>query len=155
MTSKFYQHHIKFTLVKLLFLLPPHNLPVAALLKEVDSLNQEKRELAEQLQHQLDLSRRRLTELEALAEDAERRHEIQLEERSRQVEDLRLQLDNTERQLKASKAFVAVRLVLLSTKKRYKSRIEILFSIDKCMKANISISLKIICRFSFLALCNG
>ncbi|RUS69008.1 hypothetical protein EGW08_023231 [Elysia chlorotica] len=78
-----------------------------ALLKEVDSLNQEKRELAEQLQHQLDLSRRRLAELETLAEDGERRHEAQLEERARQVEDLRLQLDNTERQLKASKAFVA------------------------------------------------
>ncbi|KAK3788344.1 hypothetical protein RRG08_025072 [Elysia crispata] len=86
---------------------PQGNTTPPALLKEVDSLNQEKRELAEQLQHQLDLSRRRLTELEALAEDAERRHEIQLEERSRQVEDLRLQLDNTERQLKASKAFVA------------------------------------------------
>ncbi|GFS21832.1 A-kinase anchor protein 9 [Elysia marginata] len=78
----------------------------STLLKEVDSLNQEKRELADQLQHQLDLSRRRLTELEALAEDAERRHEAQLDERVKQVEDLRLQLDNTERQLKASKAFV-------------------------------------------------
>ena len=82
---------------------------MAALLNEVDSLNQEKRELTEQLQHQLDTSRRRLTELEGLAEEAERRHEAQLEERAKQVEDLHMQLDNTERQLKASKAFVAVR----------------------------------------------
>lgn len=79
-------------------------------MNEVASLNQEKRELTSQLQHQLDLSRKRLAELEALAEEAERKQEAALEEKNRCIEDLRLQLENTERQLKASKAFVDVRM---------------------------------------------
>ncbi|XP_005093244.2 A-kinase anchor protein 9 [Aplysia californica] len=77
-----------------------------ALLQEVTSLNQEKRELSTQLQHQLDASRLRLTELETASEEAERRHEAALEERNHALEDMRLQLENMERQLKASRAFV-------------------------------------------------
>ena len=74
----------------------------------MDSLQEEKRELSTQLQHQLDVSRRRMSELEGQHEESERTHEAALEERRREWEDLRMQLDNSDRQLKASKAFVQV-----------------------------------------------
>ncbi|CAL1542040.1 unnamed protein product [Lymnaea stagnalis] len=77
-----------------------------ALLGEVAILNKDKRELANQFQQQLDLTRKRINELETQAEESERRHEAAIEEKAHELEDLRLQFENVERQLKASKAFV-------------------------------------------------
>ncbi|KAH9499237.1 hypothetical protein Btru_004500 [Bulinus truncatus] len=77
-----------------------------ALLGEITSLNKDKRELANQLQQQLDLTRKRLLELETQSEESERYHDAALEQKFHEIEDLKLQLENVERQLKSSKAFV-------------------------------------------------
>ncbi|XP_055874184.1 A-kinase anchor protein 9-like isoform X4 [Biomphalaria glabrata] len=77
-----------------------------ALLGEITSLTKDKRELANQLQQQLDLTHKRLLELETHSEELERQHDAALEEKLREIEDLRLQLESVERQLKASKSFV-------------------------------------------------
>lgn len=79
-----------------------------ALLGEITSLTKDKRELANQLQQQLDLTHKRLLELETHSEELERQHDAALEEKLREIEDLRLQLESVERQLKASKSFVDV-----------------------------------------------
>ena len=74
----------------------------------MSSLTEEKQELSDQLQLQLDLSRQKLAELEQAAEEAECRMEAIIGEKNHLIEDLQLQLDNTEKQLKASRAFVDV-----------------------------------------------
>ncbi|XP_071108660.1 extracellular matrix-binding protein ebh-like isoform X2 [Haliotis cracherodii] len=78
-----------------------------ALLLEVTSLTVDKQELEKQTKHQLDRSQSRINELEHGVEEMERLHEQGLERKREEIEDLRLQLDSVERQLKASKQFLA------------------------------------------------
>lgn len=90
------------------FLLILFNYVLSVLLEEIANLSEDKKELSSQLQYQIEQLHKQLVDQESAAEESERRHEAAIEERNQAVEDLKLQLENVEKLLKANKAFVEV-----------------------------------------------
>ncbi|CAG5122860.1 unnamed protein product, partial [Candidula unifasciata] len=84
--------------------MPADSSPV--LLEEIANLSEDKKELSTQLQYQINQLQKQLLDQETATEEAERRHEAAIEERNQAVADLKLQLENVEKLLKANKAFV-------------------------------------------------
>ena len=89
----------------LIFIYP---LPFSALMLEISMLNDEKRMLEQQARTVHDKYEARIRDLENSGEEMERHYVAQLDERKTEINDLRLQLENVEKQLKANRQFLEV-----------------------------------------------
>lgn len=81
-----------------------------ALMLELNKLNDEKRSLQLQLRTTTEKYERRVAELENAGEETERHYVELLEKKKLVVEDLQLQLDSVEKQLKSNRQFIEVRV---------------------------------------------
>ena len=80
----------------------------SALMLEISMLNDEKRMLEQQARTVHDKYEARIRDLENSGEEMERHYVAQLDERKTEINDLRLQLENVEKQLKANRQFLEV-----------------------------------------------
>lgn len=77
---------------------------------ELNKLNDEKRSLQLQLRTTTEKYEKRVAELENAGEETERHYVELLEKKKLVVEDLQLQLDSVEKQLKSNRQFIEVRV---------------------------------------------
>ncbi|KAK3603155.1 hypothetical protein CHS0354_042986 [Potamilus streckersoni] len=77
-----------------------------ALVLEVNRLSSEKREVESQMHQYQERYESRVRELETSGEDMEHHYMQMLDEKKQELQDLRLQLDSVEKQLKAKKQFI-------------------------------------------------
>nr|XP_022305127.1 A-kinase anchor protein 9-like isoform X11 [Crassostrea virginica] len=77
-----------------------------ALMLELNKLNEEKRALQQQLRVTTETHDKRVGELERAGEETEGHYVKLLEEKKSELEDLRLQLDSVEKQLKSNRQFL-------------------------------------------------
>ncbi|KAL3832339.1 hypothetical protein ACJMK2_023991, partial [Sinanodonta woodiana] len=77
-----------------------------ALVLEVNRLSTEKREVESQMHQYQERYESRVRELETSGEDMEHHYMQMLDEKKQELQDLRLQLDSVEKQLKAKKQFI-------------------------------------------------
>ena len=77
---------------------------------ELNKLNEEKRALQQQLRVTTETHDKHVGELERAGEEMEGHYVKLLEEKKSELEDLRLQLDSVEKQLKSNRQFLEVRV---------------------------------------------